>query len=495
MIKKQTKLILIGAAAALILLCAYLIFLRPLLGNLNATVSEPPELLEGEVLGMNNSIMMFEQVVRENIAELTVHNQNGEYAFYYNKDHDTFYIRGNDNAPYSKDQFSALVVAAGYPSVSSRLIDHCENMAEYGLDEASNPSWYKLDTRDGKSYKVYLGKPVPTGAGSYARFEGRDSVYIIDASSSATLLAPIEDMITAILAMPASQTDYHTVKNFLIARDGKPFVEITTNTEKRMGEDGEYEEYLNYEMLYPTNYNVSISTYDTLLQTFIEFYGTSVCELGNSEKMFDDETLEKYGLKNPAYEVFYEYKGVQNSIQFSKKNANGTYYAYSLMFDTISVVDDDTVLFLEYDLIEFIDKPLLQVNINDMARIKLESPTVTGDFRINGTGTDIVVTASDGRSIDADSFRQFYMALLTLQMVTYADTTDTAGLECIAKITIETDSGETTTFGFYPYATRRCLYTVNGVGEFYCLRSTVDTLVDYTQKLLNGEAFVYADRH
>jgi len=79
-------------------------------------------------------------------------------------------------------------------------------------------------------------------------------------------------------------------------------------------------------------------------------------------------------------------------------------------------------------------------------------------------------------------------------MVTYADTTDTAGLECIAKITIETDSGETTTFGFYPYATRRCLYTVNGVGEFYCLRGTVDTLVEYTEKLLNGEQVIYADR-
>jgi len=494
MINKQKKLILIGAVAAIVLLCAYLFVFRPMLEKMNATVSEPPVLLEGEVLGMNNSIMMFEQVVRENIKELTVHNQNGEYAFYYNKDHDTFYIRGNDNAPYSKDQFSALVVAAGYPSVASRLIDHCDNMAEYGLDDASNPSWYQLDTRDGKSYKVYLGKAVPTGAGCYARFEGRDSVYIVDASSSSTLLAPIEAMITAILAMPASQSDYHTVKDFLIARDGKPFVEITTNTQKQMSEDGEYEEYLGYEMIYPTNYNVSVNTYDMLLQTFIEFYGTSVCELGNANEIFDDATLEKYGLKNPAYEVYYEYKGVQNSIQFSKKNADGTYFAYSLMFNTICVVEAEKVLFLEYDLIEFIDKPLVQVNINDMARVTLESPAVTGDFRINGTGTNIVVTLADGRAIDTASFRQFYMALLTLQMVTYADTTDTAGLECIAKITIETDSGETTTFGFYPYATRRCLYTVNGVGEFYCLRGTVDTLVEYTEKLLNGEQVIYADR-
>lgn len=498
MIKKQTLFILLGAAAAVILLCVYLFVLQPILADRNAAVDKTPELLEGEELGMNNSILLFPQVERKDMQKISVHNSFGDYAFVYNASVDDFYLDGNEGAPYGKEEFSSLVVATGYAKASQRLFDHCDNMSEYGLGEKDQPSFYTLETRDGKKYTVCLGRTVPDGSGCYARLEGRDALYILDADTSTTLLAPIEDSITAILAMPASQSDYHTVKDFLISRDGEKFVEITTSTKKTADENGkDYEEYLSYDMKYPTGYTVSVSAYDLILQTFLDFYGESVCELLDpiGEKGFTPEMLsllDKYGLKTPKYELYYVYNGLENSIMFSEKQEGGFYYAYSLLFNTICTVPAEKVYFLEYDLIEYLDKPLVQININDLARVTIDSPATKADFAVNGTGSAIVVTEASGRPISVPDFRQFYMTLLTLQMVTYADETDPKSLENIGTITLETDAGEKTTFGFYPYATRRCLYTVNGVGEFYCLRTTVDNIIAAAQDLLDGKPVVYA---
>ncbi len=494
MIKKQTVIIIVCALAAAALLALYLLVLSPWLESLSAKVSEPPVLLEGERLGMNNAILMFDQVDRENLKELTVRNAFGEYSLYYSEEHKDFFIKDNDAAPYQKEALSSLIVAAGYPAVSRRVFDSCPDFTEYGLRDEDAPGSYTLKTRDGKSYTVYFGRAVPTGAGCYARYEGRDALYIVDSSSCASLLAPVEDMISPILAYPASQSDYHTVKDFLISRDGEKYVEITTNTNTVKDANGEdFEDYAGYEMKYPAPYNVSVSVYDTVLQTFMSFYGEKVYELGKEGEVFSPETLEKYGLRAPKYEVYYVYNGLQNSIFFSKKQEDGTYFAYSLLFNTICSVKAETVNFLEYDLIQFIDKPLIQINIDDMARIKVDSPSVRADFRINGSGTNIVVTDSlSGRQISSSDFRQFYMTFLTLQMVTYADVTDQSGLECIGTFAIETDDGRTATYSFYPYATRRTLFTVDGDGEFYCLRTTVATLIAYTADLLAGRPVVYA---
>ena len=52
-------------------------------------------------------------------------------------------------------------------------------------------------------------------------------------------------------------------------------------------------------------------------------------------------------------------------------------------------------------------------------------------------------------------------------------------------------NGKTLTYEFWPYATRRCLYTVNGKGEFYVLKESVQSLLDNAKKVVNGEDISY----
>ena len=110
------------------------------------------------------------------------------------------------------------------------------------------------------------------------------------------------------------------------------------------------------------------------------------------------------------------------------------------------------------------------------------------------TDLKVKIKNSDTYVKDPRNFRQFYMGLLTTNLVTYADVTDTEGLECLATLKVVTREGKKMEFAFYPYATRRCLFTLNGKGEFYVLKDAIDKMVSDAKKLITGETVNYQEK-
>ena len=111
--KKQKLTIIICASVFAVLLVVYLAVIRPLLKTATAE-TKPPELLEGEVLGANNRVLMFPHTEKADILSIEVHNEKGTYKFYrgFNGDNDNFYIEGMEGAPYSLELLSSLVVSS-----------------------------------------------------------------------------------------------------------------------------------------------------------------------------------------------------------------------------------------------------------------------------------------------------------------------------------------------------------------------------------------------
>lgn len=236
-----------------------------------------------------------------------------------------------------------------------------------------------------------------------------------------------------------------------------------------------------YVMKHPTSYEPSSTNYDTILQTFVQFLGTRTLELGNTTEIMDIETLLEYGIdmSAPAYELHYTYSGIENYIYFSEMNENGTYYAYSLLFNLIAEVDPTVVAFLNWDIIKFVDRPIFQRNINDIALIEIESPEITEKFTLEGEGQEILITPmSTGKTFGKDAlqnFRQFYKVMLSLQLEDYTENRSTDN--CMATMRITTDAGVKVEYKFYPYSTRRAYFTINGSGEFYVLRDMVEKML------------------
>lgn len=506
MIKKRLYLIIAAVVAIIALICAYVFVVAPLLEEEDKT--EKLELLEGETLASSTTILMFDQVPRANIQTIEVHNDNGSYKFYYDKDKNDFFIENYVNAPYSKEMISALVTHAGYPVAMTRVTEKAEDLSEYGLAESDNPAYYVLTTRDGLTHKVYIGNMIPTGAGFYTKYENRDAVYVTEASISQTLLGTVEKLVTPMLFIPPSQSDYFLVKDFIISKGDKPFIRITSETQEATTADGKkYDEFLNYKMDYPAEYTVS-TNYDVMLQGFMEMYGNSVLALGTDDQLISDEILEKYNLKKPAYEVLFTHNGIENDILISELTEDGRYYAYSLLFNVICDFPKESFKFLEWELMDFVDKPLLQYNINDISSITVSAKdfeetfiiyTSTGETTTNpvtgatttATNIDVKMKSNDKYIANPKNFRQFYMGLLTTNLVTYADVEDETGLELLATIKVITREGKKIEFAFYPYATRRCFYTLNGKGEFYVLKDAVEKLVNDAKKLVAGEDVDY----
>ena len=179
----------------------------------------------------------------------------------------------------------------------------------------------------------------------------------------------------------------------------------------------------------------------------------------------------------------------------SEKQEDGNYYVLSSLFDLIATVSSETFNFLEWDLIKWIERPIFQMNINTVETMKIESPEITDTYHLSGEGEELVVVSDTaGQFEDVYNFRQFYKTLLTISIEDYATITEEEidaliadENNCALTYTVTTRKGNTTVYKFYPYSTRRAVVTINGDGEFYVLRDSVDKIINDTKRVIANE--------
>ncbi len=513
MIGKQKKLILIGAAAFVVLILSYFFIVRPLL-KVDTPEEEIPELLPGELLGTSNRILMFEHCEKADIASIEVHNKKGSYTFYRALD-DNFYIKGKEAAPYSKEALSYLIVSAGYTLSLRRITTDCEDFHAYGLAPEDDPNWYVLTRTDGTVHKVWIGDPLVTGGGYYARYDGRNAVYALDESIAMTLLADVNFLITPVLAYPISASDSYTTDDFYIIKDGEYFVKVDYLTNEEKPTDAGLG---SFEMIYPTHYSLNDDNYTEIIGLFEQFYGAGtveVCEtLGEEywsalldpdapesgidldEKVKDSiaRLKELYGidLEHPYRLVHYKYHNLGTTIVFSAPDENGNMYAYSSLYDLVALIGPEKTYFLDWDLIKFVDHPIFMENINDVAKIEVISSDVNATFTLEGEGTDIIIKSDrSDKAFDSTAvknFRQWYRLLISINMEDYAEETDIGVMDPMGTFRITFDNGEVREFSFYSYSTRRAFYTINGEGEFYVLKKSVEKVLENAIRVINGDS-------
>lgn len=218
-----------------------------------------------EELGYAQRVLMFKQLTYDKssttdytrvIDRIEVHNAYGTMVFKRaNSSDNTFVIEGYEGTAYSTELFAQLSVGCGY-TISmqrlknpERLPDGSIDYAEYGLapetrtqtdengdpvlDDNGNPvtyeytpAWYTVTTLqpDAKtgldSYTVTLGDATVSGGGYYARYEDRDTVYILSSANlDAAVLQPIETLVTPMIVYPMTLNSYFDVENFLLRTD------------------------------------------------------------------------------------------------------------------------------------------------------------------------------------------------------------------------------------------------------------------------------------
>ena len=119
--KALKSLIIIGSVFVFMLISWIVIANTPLIDIImgtNETVTAP-ELVEGEALGPNNRILMFEHVDRSRISSIEIHNPDGEYTFVNNKG--SFGLPQYEGMYYDEQSMASLIVTAGYTITQERV--------------------------------------------------------------------------------------------------------------------------------------------------------------------------------------------------------------------------------------------------------------------------------------------------------------------------------------------------------------------------------------
>lgn len=207
--------------------------------------------------------------------------------------------------------------------------------------------------------------------------------------------------------------------------------------------------------------------------------------------VFGKDTLDKYGLYEPETVLHYTYNGVESFVLFGNEQNDGYRYAYSALWNTIVAFDPDDLDFLDWGLLQYVDKSLFSIDITTIKQLTFKSDEIseTFDFGVDSAGQTITVTPqSTGKAFSANelyNFRSFYRSLLTISLEGYADSTSEENL--MLSFEIRTYDGTVYDFDFYRYSTRRCYYTINGTGEFYVLSDSIDKVINDCIKLMNSQ--------
>ena len=198
MMSKQKKklFLLLGIFVALVAL--YFAVIVPLVeSGVISVETNPPETVEGEVIGLNDRYMIYPQVERKAISSLKVENGHGSYEFYQDKT-GTFQIRGLEGVAYDQTKFANLITSVGYPLAKVKVVDNATDAELENFGLLTPRAYWTLTTTAGKTYRVAVGYDLLTGGGYYVMLDGRRSVYVLDTTLEDGVLASVEYMLSLI---------------------------------------------------------------------------------------------------------------------------------------------------------------------------------------------------------------------------------------------------------------------------------------------------------
>ncbi len=554
-----------------------------------------------EVAGTSTRILMFAQIRQANVVSITVNNSNGSEFTIYTKDitadKKQIVIKGYDeeDSPYlvnyDPEKYAYLCVAAGYPLTINKL-DTARvqelGYAEYGLvpetrvDKDGNEYEYKPTTytivgalknaddtwkKDAEGnvetveHTVIVGDPIVGGGGYYCKLAGDEnkSVYIMNNDNyDMALLQPIEHLITPMITYPSSLNACFNVENFVLAscvggsvenlnvEVAFDYVDLTMRS-KTMTSADPYITGSGYRFKYG-GYRLSADVLGAVLQNFYQTNILSIKKLGVHN---DPEVLKEYGLDKPAYIISYDLQldtdndvkfdaSVNNYLRISKLTENDTYYVYSDLCDVVAEISENSLYFVEYKSLEWINPFPIWFNLAFVKRIEMLSPSHNATlildnsksdqsdeinslditYTYNGKVLDYELTRvnAGGREIvekegEIYNLRQFYKSMLMLtlgghtseglyklteeQMAAYR-AMDDSQCQLVIKINAEDYASITNPtyhpvnnkmdmiFRFYRYSDGRSYMTINGEGEFWVDASFVEKLIADAGRLENG---------
>lgn len=498
-----------------------------------ATVYAAVDTDDGEAVSSYKRLLVFPKVESSEVQSLRVTNEHGTYTF--EKKNGSVVLKGYEYVAYDQKSYQSMIAFLGslvtmekYPESTVRKY----GLSEYGLETPQ--ATYTIISTSGKTYTVDIGDAIVSGNGYYAKLEGRETVYIINAYYALTL-EPVESYIQPIMADGLTINNYPEVYNFKLYNytydaDGKPKAEnltALTYWDYAERENTEFQTQ-SYKMLddrlacfMPNSDSVT-----TTMSNFASMENAKVVKLGAT-----DAVRKQYGLDKPAKLLTYDFvltdskTGEKTYLRyfywFSNITEQGTYYAVvdaqtstdnenfysaSAKYDYILEIGRSMIPMMEWNAIDWVEAYYFHRPIMLIDRIEFETPDGTIVFRLTAGKDDIErITATmngETRDVDIKQFKNLYRNMLYGVLFDKTGKTDEELAAVVAdparkqlsyRVVTSLKSLDYT-YTFYNLAESRSYITIHdnigdvgGGGDFFVLTNDVMKTVRDAKNVFDGK--------
>ncbi|MBQ8447442.1 MAG: hypothetical protein IJX27_00755 [Clostridia bacterium] len=476
----------IAIAVVAVLLVIGLVFYFFVLPKLEKTQAKIDKVYPGEYLDPSGTTLyMVQPLTRDKIAKIEVKNDEGLYIL--NEKGKgagkTFELEDAPGVKLDDYSLAGVIVAAGQPitapadSKNYRAHESAteKDLIRYGLDENSNPNWFRVTLTDGSSFKIVLGNKLPTSKNCYAYIEGEDRmvdvtledgtvekryiVYVLDSTSYQTLLFGKTALVGLLVGEDYLGSGVYYTKNFDVYRYENGERNLAISIEES---DTVIAGTTQFAMVYPKGYNVDGDVITQhVLPTMSSFEATQVVAIGND--IYKEEVYSKYGLdlnkerleagtdtnKTKFYIKTLNSEGDETEITlyvselYVKEDATTCYYAYVPAQHEIVELSSDTFKWFDWSFGEYVDLRMFFEYINSLDYFSVLEADGSTDARFTLTGNtynyhvdvttadgSVALTNKDGKKIvfdveyetgvvkptfkgDFENFRALYYVLIT----------------------------------------------------------------------------------
>lgn len=478
--KKQIKLLIILLVAAIVLIGAYFL-VSNLLSSPTGQEQEQLYDADGDLLGTSGRPFVYPSLESEQISSITVKSKDGELTVYKDTVTDGFQIKGAEKYVYNSERISSLITACRY-LLAIEKVENPEEPSYYGVTSELATAIVDVKAADGQSFRFYVGDKLVTDGAYYCKLSGKEHIYAVGTTIE-DALHPLEYYINPLLSFPIAENEYYLIESFRLYHGKELFVECkrTVNPlEQEVAGDTVF-----HEMIYPAQYNPSDTNYAQLLLLLSSFSAQETVKINCTQA-----DLSEFGFDAPSYTVEFSYAGNDERVLFGNTFFEGEteyIYCYSARFDIIGKTAKANLPFLDWGLIDFVDKSLLAKSIDSIDKIQVVANGVSETFVLSGSGKELsVLRQSNGKTVDTQNFRQFYRVFLLTSLSDYGEMPQDRNI--LLKYAVYFKDSSQMVFNFYEQTTTRCFYTVNGTGEFYVDKNDVDKIISDFGKLLSGES-------
>ncbi len=368
---------------------------------------------------------------------------------------------------------------------AERVIDeHPADLGQFGL---APPRAVAVGTwEDGTSHTLLLGDKTPTGSAFYIQVKGDPRVYTVQSFSGQHFHWTVKDVRSRTLSPAINYDEVTSVK--IVEPDGT-VIEVKRKT------DAETKSFqLGFGQFIVTRPYATRRGLDSQKQDPVIKGAQSV-----SISDFADEPLkglESYGLARPRAEVIVSDKS--NTVNYIFGSQKGTQTWFALRGQPgVYLVDTSSLDFLKTRPFDVIDKFTFIPNIEDVDRMDITSRGKTHSLVITRTtkkaakaGEPDEVTSAftaDGKTVEEDSFKKFYQALIGLQIEGELAKRVPNNAEVSVKFSLNKGDVKTVRVDYAPYDRDFDAIFLNGVAEFALTKGQLTAMLGKLDQLLAGQ--------